>query len=86
MVGCIVWWTTASSSADRVSRSTSSRNRALNASTVLTALYLRRLNRRSTTAWMRRRAGWNSAATAQVAPATAQLGGSSVTPPNTARG
>src|SRR5215216_1384697 len=41
---------------------------------VLAALYLRRLKRRSTTAWMRRWAGWNRAATARVAPATAQLG------------
>jgi hypothetical protein len=40
------------------------------------------LKRRSTTCWMRRRAGWNKAATARVAPATAQLGGWSLTPPN----
>jgi hypothetical protein len=32
-------------------------------------------------AWMRRRAGWNRAATAKVAAATAQLGGSPPTPP-----
>ena len=50
VVGCIVWSTTASSSADRVSRSTCSRRRAPNASIVLAASYLRRLNRRSTTA------------------------------------
>jgi hypothetical protein len=75
LVGCIVWSTTVSSSAARASRSTSSRSRRPNASTVLAALYLRRLKRRSTTAWMRRRAGWNSAATARVAPATSQLGG-----------
>jgi hypothetical protein len=45
-------------------------------------LYLRRLKRRSTIAWMRRRAGWNSAATVRVAPATAQLGGWAPRPPN----
>jgi hypothetical protein len=56
VVGCIVWSATASSSADNVFRSTSSRSRRLNASTVLAASYLRRLKRRSTTAWMRRRA------------------------------
>src|ERR671923_238348 len=41
VVGCIVWPTTASSSADRVSRSTCSRRRAPNASIVLAASYLR---------------------------------------------
>ena len=49
---------------------------------VLAALYLPRLKRRSTACWMRRRAGWNRAATARVAPATAQLGGSALSPPN----
>ncbi len=78
----MVWFTTASSSADKVSRSISSRSRALKACTVVAASYLRRLKRRSTTAWVRRRAGWNSAATARVAPATAQLGGLPPTPPN----
>src|SRR5215217_3667284 len=32
--------------------------------------------------WMRRRASWNRTATARVAPATTQLGGSSPMPPN----
>jgi hypothetical protein len=81
-VGSMVWSTTASSSADSVSRSSSARSRALKASMVLAASYRCRLNRRSTTAWMRRRAGWNSAATARVAPAT-QLGVSAPSPPNT---
>jgi len=36
-VGCMVWLTTATNSAERVSRSTSSRRRALNAATVLAA-------------------------------------------------
>jgi hypothetical protein len=38
---------------------------------VWAALYLRRLKRRSTAAWTRRRAGWNSAATTRVEAATA---------------
>jgi hypothetical protein len=42
VVGCIVRSATVSSSAVSVSRSTWSRSRALNASTVLTASYLRR--------------------------------------------
>ena len=54
--------------ADIESRSSSLRSQTANASTVLAALYLRRLKRRSTACWMRRRAGWNSAATAKVAP------------------
>jgi hypothetical protein len=81
-VGSMVWSTTASSSVERVSRSTWSRRRVENTSMVLAAWYLRRLNRRSTAAWMRRRAGWNRAAAARVAPATDQLGSSPPTPPN----
>src|SRR5512132_4697773 len=91
----MVWSTTACSSVERVSRSICSRRRMLNASTVLAASYLRRLKRRSTTAWMRRRAGWNNAVTARVAPATAQRVGQplhllaldalSATPPNDQR-
>jgi hypothetical protein len=73
VVGCIVWSTTAISSAESASRSTSSRKRVLNTSTVLAASYLRRLKRRSTSAWMRRRAGWNRVATAKVAAATTRL-------------
>ena len=42
---------------ERVSRSTRLRSRVENAWMVWAALYLRRLNRRSATAWMRRRAG-----------------------------
>src|SRR5918992_4708115 len=42
LVGCIVWSTTASSSTERVSRSISSRSRALNAPMVLAASYRRR--------------------------------------------
>ena len=38
LVGCMVWSTAASSSADNVSKSTSSRRRALNLSMVLAAL------------------------------------------------
>jgi hypothetical protein len=41
----------------------------LNAAIVPAASWRRRLNRRSTAAWMRRRAGWNTAATARVAAA-----------------
>src|SRR5829696_2670933 len=51
------------------------------ASTVLIASYLRRLKRRSTTAWMRCRTGWNRVAMVRVAPAMAQLGGSLLTSP-----
>jgi hypothetical protein len=47
-VGCIVWSTTASNSAARASRSTWSRSRTTNASTVRAASYRRRLKRRST--------------------------------------
>jgi hypothetical protein len=91
----MVWSATTSSSPARALKSTSSRKRTLKASTVLAASYLRRLKRRSTTAWMRRRAGWNNAVTARVAPATAQRVGQplhllaldalSATPPNDQR-
>jgi hypothetical protein len=50
VVGCIVWSTTASTSADGVSRSTWSRRRVLNASMVRAVWHLRRLKRRSTPA------------------------------------
>jgi hypothetical protein len=50
----MVWSTTASISVERVSRSIWSRRRVENASIVLVVLYLRRLKRRSTAAWMRR--------------------------------
>ena len=72
-VGCMVWSTTASSSADRESRSTWSRSRAPKASMTRAASWRRRLKRRSTAAWMRRRAGWNTAATPRVAAATTRL-------------
>src|SRR4029453_2245249 len=51
---------------ERVSRSTCSRRWVENAWMVVAVLYLRRLKRRSTTCWMRRRAGRNRAATARV--------------------
>jgi hypothetical protein len=70
LAGCIVSSTTASSSPVSVSRSTCWRSLALNAAIVRAASYRRRSKRRSTTAWMRRRAGWNAAATARVAVAT----------------
>jgi len=47
---------------------------------VLAVLYLRRLKRRSTACWMRRRAGRKTAAAARVAAAASQLGGSVPTP------
>ena len=66
----MAWSTTASRSAVRVSRSTWSGRRAPNPSMILAASWRRRLRRRSTTAWTRRRAGWNTAAPARVAAAT----------------
>jgi hypothetical protein len=56
---------TASSSAVSVSRSTCWRSRALKAAIVWAVSWRRRLKRRSTACWMRRRAGWNTAATAR---------------------
>jgi hypothetical protein len=58
----MVWLTTASSSADSVSRSTCWCRRALNAVIVWAASWRRRLKRRSTACWMRRRTGWNTTA------------------------
>ena len=40
---------------------------------VRAASYRRRLKRRSTASWTRRRAGWKAAAAARVAAATARL-------------
>src|SRR5215207_10193770 len=54
----MVWSTTASSSVERVSRSIWSRRRVENAWMVVAVLYLRRLKRRSTACWMRRRGGY----------------------------
>ena len=76
----MVWSTTASSSVARVSRSIWSRRRVENAWMVVAAWYLRRLKRRSTAAWIRWRAGRNTAAAARVTAATSQLGGLDPTP------
>jgi hypothetical protein len=57
IVGSMVSSITASNSADRVSRSICWRRRPLNAWMVLAASYLRRLKRRSTPLWTRRRIG-----------------------------
>ena len=72
-VGCIVSSTTANSSTVRCSRSTCWCSRSPHRSIVWTASSRRRLNRRSTAAWSRRRTGWNSAHTARVAAATIRL-------------
>jgi hypothetical protein len=79
-VGCMVWSMTANSSLRRVSRSNWSRRRVENPWTVWAALDLRRLKRRSTAAWIRRRAVRKIAAAASVAAETSQLGGSAPVP------